>query len=417
MQAWWMLRFSFLTAAFLLFVATAAPRAARGADLLSRDAFSGVIIAGPSTGSGEASWLRGGLGKLQTGADRVQGEGSAIVAWRGSFNDRIGALVSADAQSLANPVVGFDEAYVILRPAPGAALRLSGRAGLFFPPASLEHDGSEWSLPRTLTPSAINSWIAEEVKVAGAEVTIRGGFAGHPIGATVAIFQGNDTSGTLLAFRGWALHDLRANLGGTFKLPTPPAMFADTQAHSTRPVDEVDGRWGGYARLDYAPTRTLALSLFGYDNNGDRTTVTEGQYAWRTRFMQAAARWTPDADTEILVQVMTGESAMGPLVNGLQPADVGFAAAYVLASRTLKAGTATLRLDQFSVSDRTFKALDNNAEHGWAATAAWSFPVREGAEVVLEGVAVHSVRQDRPRFGEAARQDSVQGRAVFRTSL
>lgn len=29
-----------------------------------------------------------------------------------------------------------------------------------------------------------------------------------------------------------------------------------------------------------------------------------------------------------------------------------------------------VRLDQFSVSDRTFKALDNNAEHGWAATAA-----------------------------------------------
>jgi len=412
-----MMRSSVLTAVSLLILASAAPRAARAADLLSRDAFSGVIIAGPSMGSGEASWLKGGLGKLQTGGDQVRVEGSAIMAWRGSFSERIGALVSADAQSLANRAVGLDEAYVTLRPAPGAALRLSGRAGLFFPPASLEHDGTEWSLARSLTPSAIDSWIAEEVKVAGAEVTLRGAVAGHPIGATVAAFQGNDTSGALLTFRGWALHDLRANLGGTFKLPTVPAMFSGKQAQATRPVDEVDGRWGGYVRLDYAPSQTLALSLFGYDNNGDRTTVTNGQYAWRTRFAQVAARWTPDANTEVLVQAMTGETAMGVAVNGREPADVGFAAAYGLVSRTLKTGTATVRLDQFSVSDRTFKALDNNAEHGWAATAAWSLAVREGSEIVLEAVAVHSVRQDRSRFGEAARQDSVRGRAAFRTSF
>ena len=408
---------SVLTATFMLALAVAPSRAARAGDLLSRDAFSGVIIAGPSIGSGEASWLRGGLGKLQTGEDQVRVEGSAIVAWRGSFSDRIGALVSADAQSLGNSVVGLDEAYVTLRPTPGAALRLSGRAGLFFPPASLEHDGTEWSLARTLTPSAIESWIAVEVKVGGAVVTLRGAVAGRPIGATVAAFQGNDTSGALLTFRGWALHDLRANLDGTFDLPTVPAMFSGKQAQATRPVDEVDGRWGAYARLDYAPAPTLALSLFGYDNNGDRTTVTNGQYAWRTRFVQAAAHWTPDAKTEILAQAMTGETAMGVAVDGREPADVGFAAAYVLASRTLKTGTATVRLDQFSVSDRTFKGLDNNAEHGWAATAAWSFAVREGSEIVLEGVAVHSVRPDRSRFGEAARQDSLQGRAAFRTSF
>jgi hypothetical protein len=412
-----MMRSSVLTAVSLLVLAAAAPRTARAADLLSRDAFSGVIIAGPSMGSGEASWLKGGLGKLQTGGDQVRVEGSAIMAWRGSFSERIGALVSADAQPLANRAVGLDEAYVTLRPAPGAALRLSGRAGLFFPPASLEHDGTEWSLARTLTPSAIDSWIAEEVKVAGAEVTLRGAVAGHPIGATVAAFQGNDTSGALLTFRGWALHDLRANLGGTFKLPTVPAMFSGKQAQATRPVDEVDGRWGGYVRLDYAPSQTLALSLFGYDNNGDRTTVTNGQYAWRTRFAQVAARWTPDANTEVLVQAMTGETAMGVAVNAREPADVGFAAAYGLVSRTLKTGTATVRLDQFSVSDRTFKALDNNAEHGWAATAAWSLAVREGSEIVLEAIAVHSVRQDRSRFGEAARQDSVRGRAAFRMSF
>lgn len=72
----------------------------------------------------------------------------------------------------------------------------------------------------------------------------------------MALFgQGNDTSGALLTFRGWALHDLRANLDGTFDLPTVPTMFAGKQAQATRPIDKVDGRWSGYARLDYAPPK------------------------------------------------------------------------------------------------------------------------------------------------------------------
>nr|QQZ51348.1 hypothetical protein JKL49_10005 [Phenylobacterium glaciei] len=153
-----------------------------------------------------------------------------------------------------------------------------------------------------------------------------------------------------------------------------PKMFVGKQAQRTRPVDEVDGRVGAYVKLDYTANDALTVSLLGYDNNGDRTTVTRGQYAWRTRFVQVAARWTPAPGTEILAQAMTGETAMGVPFNGQAPADIGFAAVYVLVSHDLPGGVATARLDQFSVSDHSFKALDNNAEHGWAATAAWSTP-------------------------------------------
>lgn len=114
---------------------------------------------------------------------------------------------------------------------------------------------------------------------------------------------------------------------------------------------------------------------------------------------------------------MTGETAMGALINGRWRADIAFAAAQVLASRTLRTGAATVRLDRFSVSGRSFKALDNNAEQGWAATASWSVAVRKRSEIVLEGVAVHSVRPDRSRFGAASRQDSLQGLGAFRTSF
>lgn len=387
---------------------------AAGQSLLSREPFSGVATVGLSVGDSERSWVDRGLGKAGSGETATAG---AIIAWRPSLGGRFGALVSADVQSALSPRVGLDEAYLTLRPSPGAPLRLSGRAGLFFPPISLEHDGSEWSLSRSLTPSAINSWVAEEVKTAGLELTARTTAIGRPVGLTVAGFQGNDTSGTLLAFRGWALHDLRATWNGALPLPPVPGMFVGKQATRTRPVDEVDGRWGAYGRLDIKPIETLDVSLLAYDNNGDRTTVVNGQYAWRTRFIQAGARWSPDAKTEVLVQAMQGEASMGPRLLGQTVADVGFQSAFILMSRDLRSGAITTRLEQFSTDDRSFKDRDNNAEHGWAATLAWTQPLRATLDLVVEGVFVTADRPDRVRLGEDRRQDNLRLTTALRASF
>lgn len=380
------------------------------------DDLSGVVVGGASLASGQRPWTSGGLDKVAT-SDRGRLDGQAIVAWRGSLSPRLGVLVSVDLQDDVGPQADLDEAYVTLRPAPGASLRLSGRAGLFFPPVSLEHDGAEWAVARTLTPSALNTWIAEEVKVAGVELTVRGALAGLPVGVTGAVFQGNDPSGALLAFRGWALHDRRAGLATRLALPPSPGLFAGKQAPRTRPVDEVDGRWGGYGRAEVQLNTRATVSLFVYDNNGDETTVTHGQYAWRTRFAQAALRWTPSARTEVLAQWLTGETAMGAPLDGRTPADVGFAAGYVLVSREGRTGTASVRLEQFSVSDRSFKALDDNAEHGWAATLAWTRPLRSNLDWVVEGVRIDSKRPDRQRFGQGPRQVDLQGRSAVRWSF
>lgn len=391
---------------------SASPGAAE--PLLSRDQVSGVTTLAVSVGDTRRNWVDRGLGKVG-GDDEIAA--SAIIAWRPTLGDRIGGLVTANFQSALSSNVALDEAFLTLRPSPGARLRVSGRAGLFFPPISLEHDGSEWSLSRSITPSAINSWVAEEVKTAGLELTARTTVTGLPVGLTLAGFQGNDTSGTLLAFRGWALHDLRAALDRTLPLPPVPAMFAGKQAENTRPVDEVDGRWGAYGRLDVKPVETLDLSLLAYDNNGDRTTLVEGQYAWRTRFVQAGARWSPDASTEVLVQVMQGETSMGPRVQGLYPADVGFQSAFVLMSRDLDRGAITTRLEQFSTDDRSFKALDNNAEHGWGATIAWTRPLHQALDLVVEGVFVTSDRPDRERLGQAHRQDNLRLTTALRANF
>ena len=379
-----------------------------------RDSLSGVLVVGLAHGTGERSWVEGGFGKLDVGQDQAVAAVDGVIAWRSSLTERLGAVVSVSTHLGERSIGGLDEAYLTLRADPGQAWRLSGRAGLFFPPASLEHDGSEWSPIHTLTPSAVNSWIAEEVKTVGVEATLRGTLAGRQTGFTVAAFQGNDTAGALLAFRGWALHSRRATLGGDFDLVPLAPLFQGGQSQKSNSIDEVDGRVGVYARADIALNEQVTGSLFAYDNRGDRGSLVAGQYAWRTRFVQAGLRWVPDSKTVVLAQATSGNSAMGGAVSGQYPADIGFSGAYGLVSRAIGAGTLTARVDQFAIDDRSFKALDNNAEHGWGATANWSQPLTTSTDFVAEAVFVHSDRPARLRLGIDRSQDSLATRVAVR---
>jgi hypothetical protein len=112
---------------------------------------------------------------------------------------------------------------------------------VFYPPISLEHDGLDWSVPDTITPSAINTWVAEETKVAGVEATRRRRVAGQTFSLTVGGFTHGDTSGTLLTFRGWALHDLKSPVFGRF--PLPPLSRSWLRARRRHhAAGEIDGR-------------------------------------------------------------------------------------------------------------------------------------------------------------------------------
>ena len=66
------------------------------------------------------------------------------------------------------------EGYVSLASAIARALSSrSVKAGAFFPAISLENDDLGWTSPYTLTPSAINSWIGEELRTIGSEGILR----------------------------------------------------------------------------------------------------------------------------------------------------------------------------------------------------------------------------------------------------
>lgn len=373
-------------------------------DLVSPSVFSGVLDLRLSTADGETSWIDNGLGKARFGQGRRGIRiGEAALVWNPRFSDNLTAVVVAEGQDGQDHVVGLGEAYLAYRSPPNAALRLSGRAGVFYPPISLEHDGLDWTVPDTITPSAINSWVAEETKVMGLEATARGVAFGQRVSVTAGGFTHGDTAGTLLTFRGWALHDLKSPATGRFPLPPLTSFMTRRQAAHTTPLREIDGQVGFYGRVEWRPDPRLTVDLFGYDNKGDRVSVEDWEWSWETRFWNLGARLNM-ADFEAKAQIMRGETLMGySNANGVW-VDAGFEAAYVSLTRALGSGGLTVRLDQFSVSDRTNKAVDNNAERGWSALAAYRWDVKPSTQLVFEVLATDSRRPDRTRFGLSAHQ-------------
>ncbi len=385
------------------------------ADLFSRQTFSGLIDLRLAAADGEPSWVDGSLGKARFGKGH-QGLrlGEAALVWNPRLSDTLSAVVVAESQDGQRHLVDLGEGFLAYRSRPGSALRLSARAGVFYPPISLEHDGLDWSVPDTITPSAVNTWVAEEAKVLGLETTVRRTIGGQTFSLTAGAFTNGDTSGTELTFRGWALHDIKSPVFGRFPLAPLSNYMVRKQAPSTTPLAEIDGHVGYYGRLEWRPSSTLAFDLFGYDNAGDRTSVDANrEWSWETRFWNLGMRLDLPV-AAIKAQVMTGETLMGySNANGIW-ADMGFEAAYVSASRSLGPGSATVRYDHFSTTDRTNKALDNNAEHGWSGLVAYRWDVQPSSQIVFEALHIDSFRRDRTRLGLAPQQRQTVLQAAFR---
>ena len=72
------------------------------------------------------------------------------------------------------------------------------------------------------------------------------------------MFGWNDTSGTLLSFRGWALHGLTTGVDTQLDLPPLSPFMPYRQGPRTNPVLELDNRAGYYGRLEWRPPAPVA---------------------------------------------------------------------------------------------------------------------------------------------------------------
>jgi hypothetical protein len=253
-------------------------------------------------------------------------------------------------------------------------LAFSARAGLMWPPISLEHEGADWHVKDSITPSAINSWIGEEVRPVAAEGTISTSLGAHKLRATAAIFAANDTAGTLLTFRGWALHD-RTTLAFRGQPLPPLGPFTGHQAPFTHPLIDLHGgfahRPGYYAKLAWAPPVPLRLELFHYDNRVDPQTVTlTPEWGWRTRFDDAGLVADLGSGAELKAQALQGRTRMGFVMDGRRFVDERFRSAYAMLTKPIGNVGLSVRAEAFDTSNRGSIWTDEYGEHGWSAMIA-----------------------------------------------
>lgn len=384
-----------------------------GLDLVSAEtlALAGdvrIVVA-----DGEPGWLDGGWGKARFD-DATPRPVEADLIWQPRFTWSLTGTVVVSAQHGQEHGLDLSEAVLSFKPLLPGPVRVSARAGLYWPAVSLEHSGPEWAVAETITPSAINSWIGDEVKLAGTEATLSATLGSHRIAATAGAFGLNDTSGTLLAFRGWALHDQKATAFGHQPLPPLNPAMTLRQAPRTRPVIEIDDRIGWYAKLGWSPAEAFELQAFHYDNRGDPEAVTPSrQWGWRTRFDNLGAIVSLGR-LQLKGQAMAGRTEMGFPRSGVIWVDTRFRSAFLLATRSVGRGAVSARVEAFATRNRGSLVGSDEAEDGWALTAAARRPIGPHFTLLAELLHVDSRRPARALRGLAPSQRSSQLQLALR---
>ncbi len=287
-------------------------------------------------------------GQLQVGLD-----------WRPSmsFGGHVHLLARSDSDGSRRGHAGVVEAFLDQNVVRGEH-RLRFMQGAFFLPGSRENVDALWESPYTMTSSALNSWLGEELRPIGVDAayTFRRAWTA---GATV--FRGNDTFGALPAARGWAMRDHWALLGE--HTPVDAEYFTSVSA-------ENDHNLGWSARAKWNSDRAT-VQLTHIDNRGDA--LEHGDlFDWYTCFDIAGADFT-SGDWTFVAESGWGYTDI--IVQGTRyRSDID--ASYVLASRRLGNGRASLRAELFRRPDEKTRAI----------TAAYLWSPRGPFRIGIEGI-------------------------------
>ena len=405
--------------------ATAAPHQASGAsstDILSKNVVTVILDGRVALANGERSWANRGLGKTSfQGTSDGNYKPFAVpeeadIIWTPRFSNSLSASISGAYQRHQENAFDLLEAFVSFLPSQKGPVGFELRAGIMWPEISLEHTtGGAWSTVNTLTPSAINAWVGEEVKVLGVEGTVRANVGNGMIGLTGAVFGFDDTSGTLLSFRGWALHNEKATVFGHFKLPPLNPFITHLQQHETRSFIEIDHRAGFYGRLEWRPNAPFGAAFFYYDNRGDpQAFKPSGQWGWRTRFANLGINADLGPKTRLLAQGMTGSTIMGFKTAGRRWVHTHFSSAYVSITQTVNDKAAvTARVEAFRTHEIGRQMSPQESEHGWATTVALRYNLSDNLTGFAEAFNVRSRRGVRANLG----LDPFQPQTVFQLGL
>jgi hypothetical protein len=355
--------------------------------------------------SSTKSTLDGGLGKLRYSSDDevlqpgdVIGEGHAFVT--PDLMVTATARVNLEQGPAADPLEG----YVRYHPISTSDWLWSIKAGAFFPPISLENEQVGWSSFWTITPSAINSWIGNELRIVGTEGTLEWRRASGNITLIGAVFGWNDPAGVMIADRGWNFDDRYTGLIEHARLPDAAAFRGATPPVYANLFTEMDGSPGWYLDLSWEPEDIGSFEVMRYDNQADPTVRKDGQIAWRTRFWDVGYR-KQFGKLTLLAQGLSGATTIEPSPSYHQTTD--FKSAYALAGYDMDKWWVAARLDLFQTRTVASFPSDLN-EDGHAYTLSVSYLPYRWLRFTGELLSIDDTRQERIAVGEAAHQIETQ---------
>jgi hypothetical protein len=338
---------------------------------------------------GRESFLDNGQGKLRFDEDH---QGIQLGRLRAALDQPLGEVFSAHVEASTwddddkNPI-DLTEAYLEYRPYPRAGIRSRVRLGAFYPPMSIESRATGWETPYTITPSAIGSWIGEEIRTIGIEGQIDwlGTRLGHSfdLQLTAAVFGWNDPAGTMLAAHGFALHDRQTTLFGRVGAPQPDPLYAKKEL-----FHEIDDRPGFYVGAQARYLDRAVLNLLHYDNRADPTVQAPEirDFAWLTTFDAAALRVETGNGWTAILQALDGDTYIAPNNFWL---GWEFDSQSALLARRIGVHLVSARYDAFNVLFRGNPALPGSEDgHAWAV--AYSFDRGKQWRFALEWLRVDS---------------------------
>jgi hypothetical protein len=365
------------------------------------------------------SFMEGGLGAVRFGSndDAVQ-LGRARFALTQQLGELWGAHLDASMfDDRDRSPVGVSEAYLLFRPYPFAGYRLRLKAGGFYPPISLENRAPGWESPYTLSYSAINSWLALEVRTIGLEGTLDwlGTRSGHAfdVGVTGGLFGWNQGAGVVLANNGFALTDRQTPLFGRVGQP------ADAPLGGAEPFLQFDHREGVYAGIEARYLDRVVLRALRYDNRAEPQTddVTSANYSQQTRFNSAGARIEGDHGWTAIVQWLDGETTTGADGRPGSLSSWPFRAEFALLSKRFGHHSLSARYDRFEVDSVGPYTYGYGAQNGHAWTAAYVFDASAHWRFTLEWLQVVSSSSSRADLGGPPRATETQVQLAVRYAL
>jgi hypothetical protein len=223
----------------------------------------------------------------------------------------------------------------------------------------------------------------------------------------------NDTAGAQLAFRGWALHDMKATAFRKQPLPKFNDFIAYVQPRFSHPVIEMDGGYlkhpGFYAKLAWDPPFPIHLEALHYDNRSDPDSFNADlEWGWRTQFENIGAIVDFGQDTQLKAQAMTGSTQMGFPEGGTIWVDTKFRSAFALVTHQLDKGSLSARVEAFATRNRGSTLTTEDNEDGWSATVAAKRSLGPHATALFEVLHVDSKRNARLREIVSPKQSQTQ---------